>query len=152
MKKTTNMRAGFTMVELIFVIVIIGILAAVAMNKMSATRDDAKVAKAVSNLKGCITDIQNSYTATQKESSGTASDGSDGFDTCKAVKDDACFAIAGVQGTTASDGNITTDTNGTNYTTTQWCPLAYQSAKKKNLVGNAGTAKTLSFGGAHIVE
>lgn len=35
-------RKAFTMVELVFVIVILGILAAVAIPKLSATRDDAK--------------------------------------------------------------------------------------------------------------
>jgi len=39
-----NKRNAFTMVELIFVIVIIGILAAVAIPKLAATRDDAKIA------------------------------------------------------------------------------------------------------------
>jgi general secretion pathway protein G len=38
------MKSAFAMVELIFVIVIIGILAAVAIPKINATRDDAKVA------------------------------------------------------------------------------------------------------------
>ena len=37
-------RNAFTMVELVFVIVIIGILAAIAIPKIAATRDDAKVA------------------------------------------------------------------------------------------------------------
>jgi len=38
------MKKGFTMIELIFVIVILGILASVAIPKLAATRDDAKAA------------------------------------------------------------------------------------------------------------
>ncbi len=39
-----KMKTAFTMIELIFVIVILGILAAIAIPKQIATRDDAKVA------------------------------------------------------------------------------------------------------------
>jgi general secretion pathway protein G len=39
------MRYAFTMIELIFVIVVLGILAAVAIPKLSATRDDALIAR-----------------------------------------------------------------------------------------------------------
>ena len=56
-------RSGFTMIELVFVIVILGILASVAIPKLAATRDDANIAKASTELSSLISDMGSYYTA-----------------------------------------------------------------------------------------
>ena len=44
------LKKAFTMIELIFVIVVIGILSAIAIPKLAATRDDATIAKAITTV------------------------------------------------------------------------------------------------------
>jgi len=57
------MKKAFTMIELIFVIVIIGILASVAIPKLAATRDDAKISSIISDAKVTLGDLQTYYTS-----------------------------------------------------------------------------------------
>ncbi len=56
-------RSGFTMIELVFVIVILGILASVAIPKLAATRDDAMIAKSTSEVSSLVQDIGSYYTS-----------------------------------------------------------------------------------------
>lgn len=56
-------RKAFTMVELVFVIVVIGILAAVAIPKLAVTRDEAEIAKA----KNTVAAVRNSVAAKRQK-------------------------------------------------------------------------------------
>ena len=58
-----SFRKGFTMIELIFVIVVIGILSSIAVPKLSATRDDAKFVASLASIKQTVANIQSSYMA-----------------------------------------------------------------------------------------
>jgi len=62
---------AFTMIELIFVILVIGVLAGFAMSTLSATRDDAKVSNIVSNTRIALNDIKTTYTSQGQETFNT---------------------------------------------------------------------------------
>lgn len=51
------------MIELIFVIVILGILASVAIPRLNATKDDAIQTRMIADTKTCISDITTTYTS-----------------------------------------------------------------------------------------
>ncbi|WP_456434126.1 type II secretion system protein [Nitratifractor sp.] len=127
------------MIELIFVIVIIGILAAVAIPKLAATRDDAKRVKALQNLATCVGDIGSAYTARGVEDNSSVA--------CESVAKENCFIISDINLTANSaDGNFTVKNNTSN--TQAWCVAAQQDAKDQNLSNDSGYVH--SFGGSHI--
>ena len=57
------MKKAFTMIELIFVIVVIGILAGVALPRLAANRDDAEITKAKAQVASIRAGIQTKRSA-----------------------------------------------------------------------------------------
>ena len=56
------MKKAFTMIEIIFVIVVIGILSAIAIPRFGTTRDDASVSNIILNAKIALLDVSTYYT------------------------------------------------------------------------------------------
>jgi len=122
------MKQAFTMIELIFVIVIIGILASVAIPKLTASRDDAKASKELSNLAIYMTDIVTHYMAT----GNTSADHSNVKLKCfvsNLTVDNEKLSLSIVSGGD-DDGEL-------------YCDAAQQAASIKDLTGG----KIVTFGG-----
>ncbi|WP_086236971.1 MULTISPECIES: type II secretion system protein [Campylobacter] len=64
------MRSAFTMIELVFVIVVLGILASIAAPKFIATKDDASAMVSATLLKDTIVQLTAYYTINGKLPSG----------------------------------------------------------------------------------
>ena len=98
-------RSGFTMIELIFVIVILGILAAVAIPKLSATKADAEATALKQNVQTCLHEAETLYF---KNGSNTKKADVIKLRGCKEVNDAGKLTYA--------DGGTTITLNGTDYT------------------------------------
>ncbi len=123
------MRAGWTVIELIFIIVIIGILAASALSKLAATRDDAKLSITVHNMSVCILDAQAYYTATGIDYNDTVHPSACDLDNTKCY--DFNYSIGG------TNFNVATNPMGAPYCT-----------DIENVGGHL--AKSYNFGGRGI--
>lgn len=141
------MKKGFTMIELIFVIVILGILAAVAIPRLAATRDDAEVSKAATNIQTVVSDLGSYYTS-QGNFSTTYKDMSNVANPVKAKGSD-CLTI----GTASADidnanGTITaTVNNSTGLCKEVWKMPGLQQVADQ-ISSNSGKLK---FGGKGVV-
>ena len=153
-------RKAFTMIELIFVIVIIGILAAVAIPRLAATRDDAKISKTVANLKVIINDSKAYYAAHGGNDwkSGTAKTWSQVTDAVES--DDGVLTITNavhIVGDQSDCFSVTpaNDANGTSLTVALEnpndvvCSKALTLAAKAGLVSSTG-AKVITLGGQSV--
>jgi general secretion pathway protein G len=117
------------MIELIFVIVIIGILAAVAIPKLAATRADADAAKIANNLATCINDAGSAYLKTG--SFGTVIT-TDSVACTKGIKNssgNACYTF------TSDDANGSMTV--TESQTDKACKAAHDLSRQNNLSGTS---------------
>ncbi|OQX60380.1 MAG: hypothetical protein B5M52_00185 [Helicobacteraceae bacterium 4484_230] len=118
--------SAFSMIELIFMIIMLGILAAFAIPKLSATRDDAMLSTDIWNMATCIEDAAAWYTARGTDLSAGDSK------SCNAVK---CY-------------NITYSTGGAGFTVAT-NPSAATFCSDIDSVGGH-LAKTYLFRGSRI--
>jgi transformation system protein len=65
-KDNKTARRAFSMIELIFVIVILGVLAAIAIPKINASKDDALAVTMFTNINQVVDEVQNYYASTGK--------------------------------------------------------------------------------------
>ncbi len=136
------MKSAFTLVELIFTIIIIALLASISIPKFNATKDDAKTSTVVTQLSDCI-----SYAGAKYTGMGLIS--LDAID-CKMAK--KCFDIT-IKDNDPKSGEVIVK-SGSGVTDAedkdkQYCKRAYIIADRNSLSSSSG--KKHDFGATHVV-
>ena len=138
------MKKGFTMIELIFVIVILGILAAVAIPRLAATRDDAEISKTATNIQTLVSDLGSYYT-----SQGEFADASK-MSNVKSpieIKNNKCLEV-GTGNATSGEIGLTIGEDG--LCKDVWKLPGLANVKALIVSSDNKTANTLKFGGMGI--
>ncbi len=125
------MKKAFTMIELIFIIVIIGILSAIAFPKLMATRNNAKAATDLHYIATCINNVASYYTSQGEESTVD-------IGPCQKIK------CANVILDDVNDGIITVELLDSNATGLNYCDEVKERGLKKDFNG------THKFSGSKI--
>jgi len=131
------MKQAFTMIEVIFVIVLIGILAAVAVPKLAGTRDDASVVKVVQSGVNAIHNLGASYAAKGDYST---------YSVAKANSEIACFTYTTAAG---AEGNVTVHLKDTCINSRVREAVA-ALATQNGLLSAAAADKTFQFEGQKV--
>ena len=157
------MKKGFTMIELIFVIVILGILAAVAIPRLAATRDDAEISKTATNIQTLVSDLGSYYTSQGKFVTKAGTNSGDPLDLSAMTnvanpvkaKTNECLTIGVVGSATAAEGDpkegeIKATIGETGLCADVWKLPGLQNIKTIIKSNQDKTADTLKFGGTGV--
>lgn len=131
------MKNAFTLIEVVFSIVIIGILASVSTSRFASTRMDAKIFAEIAGVKIVLTNLGAEYATKNAFIDYTEADAS------KAVK---CFRF-----NIESDGNVTVDMIPSASTE---CPheiyTVVKSLATNTILSSSGSSRLYVFGGSSI--